>query len=678
MPILDDIFVSGPSLEDAYIPLSTNPQNWPNEALEKFFADFPYLKDTTVRTKITKSDEGTKSMLGSIEVIFAKEQVVFPLIIRQGKLSPFDVMICQGTYYPATETRLRLVISKQSIVGSTTTNPEESTSLSETTQTPDLMTDQPTVYQKTSSVLSKLAFTVNPAEKSKLLKYIRDNKDLVALSQYPEVSKVFKELVDMPVLSDEQYNTALSAMIPVGVLQIRKNDDDSYTVLTSSDRVFHPVEQKLSIEELNAYLETFLDQSWPVLDSVNRNGSVTVSMMDNSGSVAVLKTKIEDTMEVTDPGTYICKTDSGSYVKGKIIPIFDYLVRPTHMNLFYNSSYYAIQDKYAGEKTEEFESPRGVEPAPGMTGTFIHKTKPIAMMPFTITATHMRMDWDNQKSYNVNAVSVDNKQVNFHLSYSTKGWVKKLDRDEQSKEVVLLDGERQNSYLVSASDFVFVNLQEPVNLAKYANQFSKEASLRYGDRLKIRSDGSRFMMEGACLSKYASVAPVLTGKGSRKTFNFNDMDYHDSKFFLGAIGFTTGRSDEILKKARINGKAELIKVSFPQTIYERKEEFVPRATAALQAIPAIKADFIKQAAMIRDEVALDQVLGLNLVSQDNILYFVSALPEIQKTIERLAALLVFVRLGFKAIPEAAVRDTMLGLEKIWGAINLFKSSIEKE
>jgi len=680
VPILDDIFVEGPSLEDTYIPLSGDPSRWPSETLEKLLSDFPFFRESVIKTKITHADDKTHSMLGSHTIVFPNDQIIFPTIVRQGKLSPFDVFLYNGLYYPATETRIRLIISGRGLVESTTSEPEKSTSLLETTQTPELMTDQPTVYQKTSSILDKLAFTVTPAAKSNLLKYIRSNKDLVSLSKYPEVTKVFKKLVDLPVLDDDQYNTALSALLPVGIIQIRKNTDDTYTVLTSSDKAFHPVEHSMSAEELNAYLNSFMETSWPVIDSVNRGGEITVSMMDNSGSMAVLRTKIEDTLEVVDPGTYACKTDSGAFVKGKVIPLFDYLMQPLNMNIFYNSSFYSIQDRFAGEKTEDYEVPKGTEPSPGMVGTFIHKRKPIAVMPFTITSSHMKTLYDDAKAYYVKGVSLDNRPVEFRFSDTFKGWIKTSAPGEGSNvgSSRLLDEARERIFCVSSDDFVFVSLKDAVNLSRYANQFSKEAALRYGDRLKIKSDGSRFVMESHQLSKFASVPSFLTGRGTRKTFNFNDMDYNDAKFFLGSVGFDVPRTDEILKKAKVNGKVELVKVSFPQTIAERKEELIPKVKATLQAIPAIKASFVKQAAMTRDEVALDQTLGLNLVTPDNIIYFVNGIPEMQNTVERLASLLIFSRLGFKDVPERAIRDTMLGLEKILSVVKIFKIYLEQD
>lgn len=663
---VEDIFTEGPSLVDEYIPLSTDINRWPDQILEQFFLDCPYLKDSLVNTKFTKVDSQTQSAIGSVEVTAGQFILTFPLIIKRGRLSPFDVFIYQGQYFPATESRIRMIVSGEGLVWDTTKRDETSGSLVEATQTPEMMTDQVTQTQeKTSSVLSKLAFTVNSASKDKLLRYIRSNPDLVALSQYPDVSKVFQRLVDLPVMTDEQYSASLSDLIPIGVLQIRKNDDGTYTLLTSSDKFFHPVEQNMSIDELQTYLGTILDKSWPVIDATNRRGEVTISMMDNSGDISVLKTKIEEELVADKPGVYTCKVEDGSLVSGTIVPLYDYNLQPTQLKLFYNSSYYAVQDRIAGKQSYGYDAPKGTEPAPGLVGAFFHKTKPIAVGPFTITTTSYTRNENGFKSWTINSVALDGSSREFYYTDYYKGWV--LQKEE---------GVPLNKYNVSMLDFVFVSLDEPVNLVKYDNYFSKEASVRYGNRLKVRYSDGRYLMDGAKLSKYASVGPILLGSGSRKSFNFNDMSHSDSKFFLSTLGYMPPRAEEILKKARHLGSIELHKVAFPETIIEKKNELIPRIKKIISSTPKVDASFIKQAATAGVEEALDQTLALNLLAPENILYFVSSLPDMELTVQKLAGLLILARLGLKSLSERGVRDTMQGLEQILTILKLYKLSLE--
>lgn len=665
---VEDIFTEGPSLVDEYIPLSTDINRWPDQILEQFFLDCPYLKDSLVNTKFTKVDSQAQSAIGSVEVTAGTFIITFPLIIRRGRLSPFDVFIYQGQYFPATEARIRGIVSGEGLIWDTTKKDEMSTSLTEATQTPELMTDQVTaVQEKTSSVLSKLAFTINSAAKDKLLRYIRSNPDLVTLSQSPDVSKVFQRLVDLPTMTDEQYSSSLSNLIPVGVLQIRHNDDGSYTLLTSSDKFFHPVEQNMSIDELQTYLGSLLDKSWPVIDATNRKGEVTISMMDNSGDISVLKTKVEEQLQSERPGVYTCKVDDGNLISGTIVPLYDYKLQPTSLKLFYNSSYYAVQDQIAGKQNYGYDAPKGTEPAPGLVGSFFHVKNPMAVIPFTITSTYYhRHDSGSFRSWKIEATALDGTPLKFDFSDCYKGWVSTGCPGEAPT----------NEYNVSMQDFVFVVLDEPVNLSKSDNAFMKEASVKVGNRLRIRWSDGRYLMDGANLTKYASVSPILVGSGSRKNFNFNDMSESDSKFFLSTLGYMPARSADILKKARHLGAVELIKVAFPQTIIEKKSELIPRIKKILATMPKVEANFIKQAASIAEPDALDQTLALNLLAPENILYFVSSLPDMELTVQKLAGLLILARLGLKSLTERGVRDTMQGLDQILTILKLYKLSLE--
>jgi hypothetical protein len=678
---LQDIFIEGPSMMDDFIPLSQNIPNWSNEVLDQFFKDFPFLKNAVVKVRFTKVDENNGSMIGGVDVIFSNNAVVFPLIIKRSRLTPFDVFIYEGEYFPATPDRLMQILSGQSLVEKIDESiPDQSTALHQTTQSPDMLINQPLGYTKTSSILDKIAFSIDPTAKDRLMKYIKSNPDLVALSKYPSVSNVFSKLKQSPALSKEEYDTALSEMIPTGVLQIRKATDGTYSILTSSSRFIHPVETSLNVGELDTYLKSFLEKSWPIIDAADRKGEVTISMMDEAGDVATVKETVGEVNQATTPGTYLCKTDGDVYTEGKIIPLVDFNLNPANLMLFYNSSFYAIQDQIAGKQRAGYEVPKGTTPSPGMTGTFINIKKPLAIMPFYIQSTCWRSlvstSANDTGKTCIEGFDLQGNPVKFEYSSRFKGYAK-WSSPNVEKEVPTLDDDLP-TYGVSTKDFVFVELKDPVNLSKFQNAFVKTAKHKLTDRLVIKKNGDRYIMESMHLKKYASITPVLIGKiGHRKSFNFNDMDYADSKFFLATLKYMPDQADSILKKASIQGRLELANVDFPVTIAEEVDRLAKIAREKVK-IPRFKVDFIKQAAATQDEIALDQTLAIDLVTPENILYFITAIPQMKQTVERLASLLVYVRLGFKDIPEKAVRDTMFGLDGIVSTLMQYKAVLEQQ
>lgn len=88
-----------------------------------------------------------------------------------------------------------------------------------------------------------------------------------------------------------------------------------------------------------------------------------------------------------------------------------------------------------------------------------------------------------------------------------------------------------------------------------------------------------------------------------------------------------------------------------------------------KAIKVLAVDLIKEAATVPDAPTVDAILSLGFITKDNIAQYIEMIPEYERVCDSLAKLLMTTRIGFKAINEAVLRKTMLGLVEI---VNILK------
>ena len=73
---------------------------------------------------------------------------------------------------------------------------------------------------------------------------------------------------------------------------------------------------------------------------------------------------------------------------------------------------------------------------------------------------------------------------------------------------------------------------------------------------------------------------------------------------------------------------------------------------------------VKAAAAVNDAEAVDAVLGLNFINEENVKRFAAARPMLEETSGILAKLLLASRLGMEDIPEESTRSAMGHLQKV--------------
>ena len=118
---LKDAIIPKPSFEKvASYELSKDIGEWNEQILKDFYEEVNFLpKEIGVNVIVKDVDENKGYGKGSIVVFFNNKQINFPIIIKDFKLSPFDVFAHKKNqdecYYPATESNVKKILMSDEI-----------------------------------------------------------------------------------------------------------------------------------------------------------------------------------------------------------------------------------------------------------------------------------------------------------------------------------------------------------------------------------------------------------------------------------------------------------------------------------------------------------------------------------------------------------------------------------
>jgi hypothetical protein len=143
------------------------------------------------------------------------------------------------------------------------------------------------------------------------------------------------------------------------------------------------------------------------------------------------------------------------------------------------------------------------------------------------------------------------------------------------------------------------------------------------------------------------------------------IDVDRAMFLLAGLGTHQGYGAEKLAMAAYSDGPVAIKTG---RALELRDELVKEAQAKasdfLQKFPQIKLPhMLKEAANFPDPSIVDTVLSLGFVNPENILTFVSYLPDIEGVQSKLCELLLAVRLGLQNIPQPSLERAVRSLEE---------------
>lgn len=389
-------------------------------------------------------------------------------------------------------------------------------------------------------------------------------------------------------------------LIRADVAQLTRDGANEYTVKSASRRCWAPM-----LEQVDRH------------QALQRFGEKIVLAADMSGSVTMAEGKdvpSDDGSEakvITEAGTYKVMDLEGKEITGLVFPN---LIDPTTglsvpSTLFFNGSQAAYQSDIVGKKVGEVTSPATSTPAGFGAWAFSGDEGPVMTLPVTVMGGVPGGEFVIQMADGSQAKYSPPPDAQF-VPLQQSGMVALLSSEEAAQTVAK-----------TASSWAEIRAVGPNRVYLSGDAVEKMASVGYHS-----VDSALFVLAGLGASPSISVEKIAESLG------LNAPSYLPVKEVVAA-----GSAADLAMKT---------------------------ATEKLASRVVLRRDLWKEAEHIPDPMAVDTVLSLGFINQENTHKFIEHLPQLEATMNKLCELLIASRLGLQEISTDAIERTVRTLEEV--------------
>lgn len=628
------------------IKLSDNVDNWQREVSSEIFKYLPFLSEYAVNVLFQRVNPERGYAYGSAEVKNLSEGpdiggkvARIPIIVRDRLMAPVDVFFFDDTAYPMSEDRLREALFDGSTFETTKRKPLEQG------LTDDL---QPPVRQaygynagattgnaaggdfgKMASLCEAIAPTISPEAADALVDRIMEDQGLKIAAQM-NAGFLDSAMAIARGSADTIEKTAralVESIIPT-VVQIEKKADGNFKVKWANAEAFAPQESDASPADVKSMAGSEAPQA------LDQGEAMTMGTQDGKPSLD------EPTpVMINEFGQYNVRVEEGNQeASGWVIPVVDFDMDALPLYLFTDGQQYSLQDTIVGSRVggDASEIPVG---EPKGNGAFFHvKPDGSAVCTPPITIQNQTGGEEGDSGF----MAQDAFGNNLKLSIAPG-----LQSIEPTGE--------EGSYAIPDS-MQWTPLGEAVHLLgteKGAETIKEAQSLNYSAAISC-SGHDEYHLRGAPFSKLAQDKTQWITKNA-------------AEFLLVAAGMNQFSARSALEKAASSNQDHQF-VNGLNTITPLADihsETIKEASALLGQFPyELRRDMVKEAAVLQDSETADKILAMNFLNPENVAIFAGYLPELDATAQKLAEMLVAVRMGMNQMDEGAVERAMKNLEEV--------------
>lgn len=670
----------------AAVDLPEDPNAWPKEILDELYKQVPYIADFHPHVEMSKVNPERAYGLGHVLVAnqppaqpenqfqsanvemqqmmsASLRSIRIPIIIKDGKLAPFDLFINDsGKVIPLTESRLRQALFRPQMFDITSDTPGDQSTINqlyppnrqsfgygsgamqmakmgsvlEEYLIKELEKTDPgfrrpatvktacgTIFHKTASLLKEIAPTMLAADQDAFCSALNRDPGLRAgfHKNAAATQAAVRTILTADPYSAEKTASVLAHVKP-SVVQITK-EANGYAVKTANRDFWNPKVEHVHRGEL-----------------VMRFGEKIALATDQAGGVTLGQGGVAEEPETrpmepcTQPGTYRVFDVEGKELIGTVIPnLIDLDGETVPLTLFTNGSQATVQGEIFGAvASQEAALPEGPV---GGTGAFFSMGPEglVAIIPMTLESSYAMPEQPSTfsgETYDGRPVEVS-VQPNIQMPTATG-----------EGKLIIPETWRWTS-LEGASQ---------VSLAGGPEAPPDMSPEKMGSHVQIRSDGSTFSFSGPAIEKVA-----------QDERSFVDLD--GAMFLLAALGVDQGYGVTKLAHALSGSRPETLRVGHSITPAQEVTSWAyETAREKIASLPKLKKDLIKEAALIADPMAVDTVLSLGFINDENMMTFVSYLPTIDDSQLKMCELLLATRLGVSEVQEAALERAIRATEEV--------------
>jgi len=700
------------------VELPEDPNMWPQEVLQELFKQVPYISDFQPHVVMDKVDAEQGYGLGHVEIANQSEAQVtaepemaeaagirtvrIPVVIREGKLTPFDLLINDnGKILPLTESRIRQALFRPQAFDVTSKTPGDQSmigqlyppyrqnygfgrtgtgvvtgtglgkmgsaldayltaELEKTAQRAQVPERPKSDFQfhrleKKASILESILPTLNRTDFDSFWEKVSSDHSLQAQFRHnaDATQGALCLLANHEPITLEKTASALAEVVKPTVAQVTKTVD-GYLVKTASHLYWKPQTRLLNRGEV---IQEFGEK---VALAADESGGVTLAEgADAEDAEGALDQ--EEPISVSDSGLYKVYDDTGKELVGFVIPnLLDTDGTPLPLSLFTNGSQTAVQDDIQGVPAGDGVNLPTAQP--GGRGAFFSVTDEgsvQATVPLVLGGSYATGDGQtvlNGQTFDGRPVEVS-VQSNIQTVMGTPEGRMLVPESWQwtpmSDEQVSLYGGDVGEQPDEGDDEQLQQAFGAENEGEAAPQQEEQAEEKQSSAfIWVRSGGpDTFSVSGPALEKLAY--------SERESLSLDD-----AMFLLAGLGVSQAYGVKKLAHACSGANPERVRIGrIIKTAAEVDAWSRERAQALHSVVPRLKQDLVKEAALIPNPSAVDTVLSLGFINPENIMTFVGYLPDIDGAQGKLCELLLASRLGMDDIPASALERAVRSVEE---------------
>jgi hypothetical protein len=652
------------------IKLEREADDWASEVISQAYKTMPFLKSYEMDAEFDRVDSSRGYALGKLFVyptgiekdaaIKDRNLVVFPLIVRQENLSPFDVFSHNGQLRPMTKEAVEKALFRPGMFGS----PARKGDLSGGGMTSQM--SPPTTstnryrgggFAKGASVLDKVAATIRESTKNAFMQKIANDPGLRATYLAPgPIREAALVIAGSKEKTAATIRAARRGALRADVIQIVEDGVD-YLVKQANSKCFRPVTSRRSALEIRDML------SKEKLASLHASGSLVITFdpVTDGGSLQ------KKAQAASVPGIYEV-TSGGRVMQGVVVPhvvTLDGDVLP--VGLFANERVHSMQ-KVAGVHLRDLTIPacdvRGV-------GAFVHQNgvSALATEPLEITNEVTTRSGNEKVASYLGRRLISGEEVKITPTAGLSA-IYKLAEAHYAVPVGM-------AFLPLPGRGVTLQ-DNPGDVDAVLKIKTASAS-----EVTVVGDGLSFSFRGAA-------APF--------TETYNRVE---AAFALGAFGVHGDHVDSILNKTASLGMVKIPRTRKLHLEWEIKDRLVKQAAANLPDVSGLSPELItevaalanagdrlqeyadsatelwytKTASVVIDRETTDAVLSLQFLTPENVTAYVEAIPQLEKSANKLAEIVVASRLGMDDVRESAATKAMRSVSDVINGLSSLRHKV---
>lgn len=690
---LENLFAIEPTLPSVQThKMPENQQRWAEVLTTYLREQYPDVAKLPITVEFRKRDEKSGTAIGAMHVSSeeAKKEVLVPFVVKKFDLSPLDIWMEPKSQdvHPLTKDTFKEVFFVQSPADGLDARPTDSTGTY--FNDPSLWTtNYPPLQGRYSyasggyQLLDILSDSFTAEDGAALRQTLNENPHLVAKFQKHGHAEPITKLAKKTYPNSNDYTAAAMQLIPTAVIDLKKEDKDKYSLLSSVEGLFDTAQvQKMDRYEVEKFLSKIVGKPQDILNEVDAEGEKMLIMRSPKEGVwlydeTAFETKPE---EATEFAVYRGKTKTGLQVNGLVVPrVVNFAGNKMQYKLFISPAHSSFQKSIAGIRMIDTDDvaimKRILKPwdiRVGATGTFMYIDKGNAVATEPVTIKSIEIDGPltvcdlNGKRFKVRRgygdyFTREERDASKPLSASSTipGMTEVPKRKYLDAHGML---EVRKNIFVIPQKMMWIPMEGFQDLIATPKEWiQKEAASKMEmDPLTIQWKGGEYDVYGADLPKLA-------------------MNEREVKVLLATAGVAMDKIAGVIKKARAAGKAKVHGTDRLRSKSTKTHE-VGKLIAKISAVvQSLKKNLIKEAAEMPDDAqaSVDAMLSLNFLNSDNMAKFVAYKPVFDKVLDYLAELTLASRLGLNDVPEAATVSAMTKLMDVCDGLHKLQVSMKR-